>query len=110
MKIKVPQSISNTESLEDLRKFTAQTIETIVTEVNGRLIFGENVRGQFLSVAFAAPNVQVSVEHRLGQMPVGFVQTGADAGLVVYNGSVTNTASIAYFRATAAGTASVFLF
>lgn len=109
MKIKVPQSISNTDSLEDLRKFTAQTIETITTEINGRLIFGENVRGQFLSVVFPLANTQVSVEHTLGRMPTGFLQTGANAGLVVYNGA-TNTDLLAYFKATAAGTASVFLF
>lgn len=110
MKIKPPQTVSNLKDLDQMVRFSSQTLDLIVTEINGRLIFGENIRGQLLTVTFPVANVDVAVPHALGRVPDGYFLTGANAAMSLYDGSIANNSQNAYLRTSAFGTARIFLF
>lgn len=110
MKIKIPQSVGNVVEMEDLRRYVALSLELISTEINGRLIFGDNIRGQLLTVEFPAANTSVSVQHALGRVPTGYIQTGANAAMSLYDGDAPNDSQNAYIKASSIGTARIFLF
>lgn len=110
MKIKPPQTVSNLKDLDQMIRFSSQTLDLITTEINGRLIFGENIRGQLLTVAFASANADTQIPHGLARVPDGYFQVGADTAMSLYDGTVANNSQNAYLRASSAGTARIFLF
>lgn len=110
MKIKPPQSVSNVTSLEDLKRYVSQTLDLVVNEINGRLIFGENIRGQILTVPFPTPNIDVTIPHQLNRVPDGYFLVGSNAAMSLYDASSASNGQNAYLRSSSAGTARIFLF
>lgn len=110
MKIKPPQTTTNIEDNAQFRRYSSQTLDLIITEMNGRLVFGENIRGQILTVTFSASNVDVTIPHQLARIPDGYFQIGSSAATNLYDGTMANDSQNAYLRASSAGTVRLFLF
>lgn len=108
--IKAPQSVSQSEDLESLKRFTSQTLDAIISEVNGRLNFVDNIQGTIQSFVFSGPGVEVSVDHGLGKVPTGYIVISLSTAMTVYDGSTANSNIKLYLRSSVAGTARVFVF
>ncbi len=109
MKIKTIQTLSNIETLEDLIKFVSIGFDDVVNTVNGNLGF-DNMSVFMLDAAFAAPNAEITFEHKLGRVPAGYLVKGLTAALTVYDGATANTADKIYLKSSAAGTARLIIF
>ncbi len=110
MKIKTIQDISNVQSWEDLRRYSSQSINDLVTVVNGKIDFVDNCSTSLAPVQFTKANVEVEVKHSLGRVPSGYIVAGKSASFDIYNGASPNTDSTIYVKGTVAGTATLLVF
>lgn len=73
--------LQRVSSLEDLRRFVSSGLDALITQVNGKLDFVDNVRCDGpLTVVFNAAYTTVRVTHGLGRTPIGYLiiqQNGA---------------------------------
>lgn len=81
---------------------------------NGGLSFGDgvhtdNISGVWVSVTFAAPNVDQLVTHNLGRIPVGYIPMTKSAACDVYTGSVAGTKTQITLRGTTTSTVLLFI-
>lgn len=104
-KITAAPDVSNVKA-DELQRFVSIWIKNAHDIINGGLDLG-NFRAQTLSVTFTAANTDTTVSHNLGRVPVGYLVTSSNAAIVVYDGSVTNTESALYLRASGTGTVQV---
>ena len=80
----------------------------IPVEGPGPAVLSPRFQGQEpAEVEFAAMDVDVEVQHRLGRIPQGFLVIGLSEAMVVYNGSAAPTESSFTLRSSAPGTALV---
>lgn len=84
--------------------------EQVAQTINGKLDFASNLNGKALSVTFSSANANVQVSHGLNRVPIGYIVTSLSASMVVYDGTSANTVSTLNLRASAAGTAGVFVY
>lgn len=110
MKIKTYQNLSNIETLQEYIRFASAAIGDIITEINGRLSFQENMQAQTLVVELPASGQQIGVPHGLGFVPNGYLVIKRNAAVTVYDGATENTKETIYFRSTGAGQATVLVF
>lgn len=110
MKIKVPQSISNTESLEDLRKFTSQVLDQVITAINGKIALNENLDSAIVNVEFNGANQTTAVKHTLGRVATNYILVGSSAAMDLFDGNRNNEENVIYIQSNAAGTARVLVF
>ncbi len=110
MKIKTIQDTSNVQSWEELRRFSSQSINDLVTVINGKIDLVDNCSTTLASVQFTKPNIEVEVKHSLGKIPSGYIVAGKSASFDIYNGSSPNTDSTIYVKGTVAGTATLLVF
>jgi hypothetical protein len=61
-------------------------------------------------VEFETADTDVTVDHDLTRVPMGYFVVGLSGNMTVYNGSVGWTAEQLSLRASAAGTASLLIF
>lgn len=108
-KIKTIFNVSNVETWEDLRKYTAQINSDIVDTINGRISLVDNCDTQEVSVTFAVAATDVAIPHTLGRVPVRFLVSNNSTGVVAYVGAMAWTDKTIYLRATGAGVLSVIL-
>jgi len=95
---------------EDLKKHLNLFGEQVLQVLTNGLDFASNFNGKMLSMTFDAANTDASVQHGLGRVPVGYLVYQRSASMVVYDGSVANTASTLTLRASSAGTTSLIVF
>lgn len=98
------------ETLGDLRRFVSQSLQELLSAVNGRLEFQKNVQasGPF-TVTFSSANTDVKVPHLLGKLPEGFLVIQTSAAMSVYVGAGTWTVEAIYLKSNATGTAQVYV-
>ena len=102
MKIKGPQTISNTETLEDLRKFTDQIISQLVSVVNGKIDFDDNLDTSIVTFTFPAANTTYSVSHSLDRQPIGYSIIGKNISTDIYDGVGSSTEKAIFLRSSVA--------
>ena len=107
--IKTPQTVSNTTSWEELKRFIAQVVEPLVTEVNGRLQFTSNMQTTLTTITFTATNTDTPIDHGLGSVPVGWFLVSPSAAMQVYQ-VTASTDKVLTLRSSAIGTAQVLAF
>lgn len=110
MKIKVPQSVSNTENFEDLKKYTAQVLDQVITAINGKIALNENVDAAIVSVEFPGSGQTVAAKHTLGRVASNYILVGSSAAMSLYDGNRNNEDGALYIQSSAAGTARVLIF
>ncbi len=107
--------------LDDQIRILDLNLKKLYTAFNGRIRFGdgaddepgENVQGEFQSFTSAAADVEFSVTHLLGAIPIGFIVLHQDLASSLYQGPSTGTAwtdtTIALKSSTGSTTFLVFL-
>lgn len=110
MKLKVPQSIHNTRTWEELRRYLAITLDDILTALNGRISVGDNLDGQVVSVQFSSANIEVKVPHVLQRVPVGYIPVNKSVAMDIYNGGSAFSNTNVFLKSSAAGSADIFIF
>lgn len=109
-KIKTPLTVSNTQTLEELRRYSSQVFDLIVDTINGRISLSDNIQATIKSVTFSGSGVTVSVDHGLGITPSGYFVVGSSTGIIVFDGNKDSNGSQVYVQATGAGTAKILIF
>src|SRR6267142_6463697 len=84
--------VKNVTSLDDVQRFISQTITQIVTIVNGKATFTDNIDCRLVNVTFTASAVDTQVTHNLGRTTVGYFLTGSSTPMSIYIG--VNTGNI----------------
>jgi hypothetical protein len=110
MKLKVPLSVNNVKTWEDLRRFASFTLDEIVSAINGKLSLKDNLSGEYRTVVFTAANADTKIEHSLSYVPSGYIVTALSAGVIVYTGSTEWSGSNIYLKATNTAQATLFIF
>lgn len=95
---------------EEVQKFVDLALQDIVTQVNGELTIGENIKARLVSVTFSAANTDVQVSHTLGKIAQGYLVYSSSAATSIYNGSSGSTASAIFLRASAPATVGLVIF
>lgn len=109
-RIKVPQTLSNIENPDEVQRYLAQTMDQVVSTINGGISFANNMDAQIVGVTFTSANMNVIVEHKLGRMPVGYIPVTRTAAITIYDGSAVNTTKVLNVRASGTGGANLFIF
>lgn len=110
MKIKAPQDLSNTQTLDDFKRFASPVIEDLVTVVNGRLSFIENCETFAGTCAFTAANSEIRVRHDLGRAPNGYFVGKRSANITVFDGVSANTNNFLFVQASGVGTVTLLVY
>lgn len=77
--------IQGVNSIEGLRRFVANALDSILTQFNGKLDFGDNIRS-FGPVAVEFSNtLPMKINHGLGRTPIGYFVVGLSAAAIVFN-------------------------
>ncbi len=92
-KVATTQTVSNTEGLEDLKRYVSIQIDDILSEINGRLTFADNLRTRVLNIAFKSADA-LEVPHSLGAVPNGYILIGSDLPVQLSDGGASTTTSI----------------
>ena len=119
MKLKIT-NISNSETLQDLIRFTSASLTSIQSLLNGNLSFSDNINGKvdllnnvnvvMITAKFNAPG-SAGFPHSLGSVPRGYINAGQSNVLqIISDGSQPNTASTIYLNAGSTGTVKVMVF
>lgn len=103
-RVKVPISCSNTEDLEQLRRFASKSISDIVDEFNGRIDFQENIRAKIHDIVFVDANADLRINHGLDYVPAGYIVASVSKAAIVYNGEQASTRAAIYLKCNAANT------
>lgn len=95
---------------DDRFRYIQLWMQDATNQVNGGLLFGQNIKGQILSITFAIINTNTTVSHRLGFIPTSYIVIGLSASLTVYDGTISFTSSQITLKGSALGTARLFIF
>lgn len=109
-RIRSSADLGNINDLDGLRRFISIFLNDTLTQVNGNLLFGDNIKTQILSITFPTANTEVVTVHSLGKVPNGYIKVGSEAAAVIYDGTTENTSSNIYLRSTVATTVQVMVF
>lgn len=76
--------IQGIKTIDDLRRFVASALDSILTQLNGKLDFGDNIR-TFGPVTVTFSNtLPMKINHGLGRTPIGFFVTYLDRAAIIY--------------------------
>lgn len=78
--------------------------------LNSGISFADNFKGQLLTCVFPSANTDTVFAHQLNAVPTGYLSLGQDAALIVYDGTNVFQRDVVTLRASAAGTARVFIY
>ncbi len=97
----------------ELSRFIASALDAILTQFNGKIDFGDNIR-TFGPVSVTFSNtLPMKINHGLGRTPVGYFVTTRDSVINVYTPNQTSfpwTDTQIYLQVDVAGNASVMVF
>jgi hypothetical protein len=111
-------NIKGPSALENFAKMLRKFWENLSTVVNGQISFGniaplqgapgtihcDNMDAVFVKLIVATANVDVSVTHNLGRLPVGYWLVRSSVACNVYDGSASSTNTTISLRFSATGT------
>lgn len=110
MKLNLPLEYHNIQDPQDLADKLSATLKQILQVINGRVAIPDNLDVHVTSVTFSAANASTPVTHRLDRIPQGYIVAKRSANFTIFDGSGSNTTSVIYLQASAAGTATIVLF
>lgn len=109
-RIKVPQTLSQTKTFEELRKYVSQMTDQLLPAFNGNISLVDNASTMTIQVTFPGANTEVGTLHGLGRVPNGYIVVGRTSTISVFNGTTPNTTTNIYLQASGAGIATVMVF
>jgi hypothetical protein len=90
-KVKSSPTLQSCKDVEELRRFVGAFNEDAVSQINGRLTFGDNIKSTAaISISFTGAG-SIEVPHSFGQVPEGFLVIYKTAGVDIYASSTTWT-------------------
>jgi hypothetical protein len=104
---------------EELNRFLSLFGEQVISCINNGLNIADNFEsapaltdldGQILTCVVPVANQDNSYSHSLGRVPTGYILCGATAAMSIYDSTIANTRTSFNFRASATGTARIFVF
>lgn len=110
MKFSFSTNLDGVQNIKELVPWISQAFRNILIGLNGKLTIFDNVTPDLVTVVFPTANVEVSVPHTLGVIPMGYFPTKKTVSMVIYDGATTNTENRIYLKSSAAGTAKIWLF
>jgi hypothetical protein len=76
--------VQGLKTAPELARFIAGALDSILTQINGKLTFGDNIQSFGpVSVTFST-TLPTKVVHGLGRTPLGYLVTGLDAAAIIY--------------------------
>lgn len=106
--------VSNLESWEELRRFTALNFRNASNAINGNLEFGGNIKGtEPISFKITSANQIIQVSFNLPYVPSNFLITFKDANSNIWAANVSQypwTNQKAFITASAAVSGKIILF
>lgn len=76
--------IQGVETIADLRRFLANAMDSILTQLNGKLDFGDNIRTFGPTNVLFSTTLPTKINHGLGRTPIGYFVTSLDAAAIIY--------------------------
>lgn len=110
MKITASSSLSNLESVEELRRFVGAFSDNVASALNSRLTFSDNFLASIITFVFTGANTTLGMPHKIGVIPSGYILVGTTVAMSLYDGEQANSTDTLFLRSTAAGTAKVLVF
>lgn len=109
-KVTIIPQIDNQPDFKAASRFIDSALTALITEMNGRLQFGDNISAVQATVIFPAATSTVTVVHSLRRVPSGFLVIKLDAAMTVYAPTLPPwTADKIYLRSSAIGTATLWI-
>jgi hypothetical protein len=111
-KLTQSSNFNQLNKLEDVTRFVTRFSEDVKNQVNGNLLFGENISCVIVTVNFSTAGNNFLVTHNLGRIATGFICVGGDSAGVVYKGipGSPSTTTTMYLRASLPVTADIMVF
>lgn len=82
--------VQGLKSVPDLARFVASALDAILTQFNGKIDFGDNVRTFGPVTVVFSTTLPTKINHELGRTPVGYFITSADRVVSVYTPNKTS--------------------
>jgi hypothetical protein len=95
---------------DDLETYLQRWAEDVTNKVNGQLDFETNINGKFVEIVFLGANQDFTATHGLGRVPQGYSIVGLTSAMIIYDGTTPNTVDTITLRASATGTARIFVY
>lgn len=108
--MKVPHFDPSNLEKDEFRRIVSILLNAITSILNGGAVFSDNFSQSTQSVTFGAANTEVTVNHNIGRIPVGYLVLGNDSAATIYNGTTAFSAQAIFLRASAPCTATIMLF
>lgn len=83
-KISQTGSVANLNTLEDVKRFANQLFQNIITQINGRLTFSDNINAKVVDVSFDAANTVKIVPHGLDRVPLMWISGSVSVNAVIF--------------------------
>lgn len=111
MKVKVPTTFVNADSLPELSRLISIAFDQVVAAINGRMDFVDNCQTSLVSATFTGSGQTLAVPHTLGKTPRGYIVAKSSANIVIYDGATgTNNETVLFLQSSGAGTVSLLVF
>lgn len=107
-----PRNWWNIETSKDDEKEKATTLflKDVYNILNKGATLNDNIKGTLVSIEFTASNTNTVIRHGLDYVPSNYLICGTDSAIHVYDGSIEADKVFFYLRASAIGSARVFIF
>lgn len=111
MKLNFSDGFNNIKDLEGFKTQVQRLASNLSDVLNNNVTFADNFRSQVVGVTFSAANTNMTINHRLNAVPIGYLVIGRSAAFTVYDGSanVLTKTSITV-RSSSTGSATVMIF
>ncbi len=110
MKLQGMINFQNLTTIDDITAYLTETFHEVYKAFNGNIELGSNVKPNIVSAVFAAANTELSIPHKLGYVPTGYLVCGASVAMSVYDGSTAKSVDRLYLKSSAIGTAQIWVF
>jgi len=104
----------NTDNVGDDNEAKLKAVTLFLKDIynilNKGFTLNDNAKGALLVVDFEVSNTDTQVRHGLDFVPSNYILFGSDVLMSIYDGTEPANETFIYLRASAIGTARVFLF
>lgn len=110
MKVKNYWNIENSSSPEEQVRDTTRALKEYYDALNNGITIKDNLKGAILNVTFVSANTDTQVRHGLDFAPSNYICCGKDSSFHIYDGTKGSDKVFFYLRASATGSARIFIF
>lgn len=109
-KLKPSVEFQNLKTLEELKKYLSIFSDDLHAVINGNIELNENTKTQLVNFNFQTANLDLSVAHKLGRIPVGYILVSTNAYCRIKSGVARSTTTSMTLQSDAVANTSVMIF